>query len=54
MMFGSKKEWKKKMLDPETWDEEVVLSLASNLELNIIIININPPFLCSVDVFGVV
>ena len=36
---GSKKEWKTKMLDPTTWGDEVVLSLASNLlELGIIII----------------
>ena len=38
-MCGSKRNWKTEMLDPTTWGDEVVLSLASNLlELGIIII----------------
>ena len=38
-MCGSKQKWKTEMLDPTTWGDEVVLSLASNLlEVDIIII----------------
>ena len=38
-MCGSKRKWKTEMLDPTTWGDEVVLSLASNLlEVDIIII----------------
>ena len=38
-MCGSKRKWKTDMLDPTTWGDKVVLSLASNLlEVDIIII----------------
>ena len=30
-LVGSKKEWRKKMLDPNEWGDEVVLNIASNL-----------------------
>ena len=37
--WGSKKNWKNRMLDPHEWGDEIVLSLASNLlELDIVII----------------
>ena len=36
---GSKKNWKKKMLDPNEWGNKIVLSLAANLlEIDVVII----------------
>ena len=36
---GSKKNWRKKMLDPNKWGDEIVFSLAANLlEIDVVII----------------